>query len=366
MEEVHSILAWLYWDPNRIAFTLPVIDRPVAWYGLFFVTGFIIGYFMMIRIFIRSLRHSQYLAERDIISWPVLIQSLKEEKKLLETFPSDLRAEIEKSSASPTISKELKNQILDAINYSLSRPDTALTRENIGASFPNAISTLNDLAVYLTDRLTWFVIAGTIIGARLGHVFFYDWPLYREHPEEIVKIWQGGLASHGGVIGILIALFFYVRYIRSSFPEFTFLSITDRLVIPSALAVVFIRIGNFFNQEILGTPTEKPWGIIFGHPADGSRPTPRHPVQLYEALAYLAMFFILLAFWQKKGDRLKKGFLTGLCFVLAFSARFILEFFKETQGMLFDETSIQTGQLLSLPFILLGLWLMFRRSKNSY
>lgn len=363
MEELHTYLAWLYWDPNRIAFTLPIINRPVAWYGIFFVTGFIIGYFMMIRILIRTLRHSQYLAERDIISWPKLITSLKEEKKMLAVFPKELQDRVLATDPDSPLSNAFRNQILEAINLELSQPDGKITRENIPSHFPGAISTLRDLALYLTDRLTWFVIAGTLIGARLGHVFFYEWPRYREHPEEIIKIWEGGLASHGGVIGILIALYFFVRYVRNSFPELTFLTLTDRLVIPSALAIVFIRIGNFFNQEILGTPTEQPWGVIFGHPAEGGGGYPRHPVQLYEAGAYLVIFCILLWTWKRYEDLQKRGFLTGLCFVLAFSSRLILEFFKENQGMLFDESMFQTGQYLSIPFIVFGLWLMFRRTK---
>lgn len=288
MEKASLDLAWLYWDPNRFAFTLPWIDRPVAWYGIFFVTGFIIGYFMMIKMMERTLKHFHYPAEGD-------------------------------------------------------------TR------------TLHDLALYVTDRITWFVIAGTLIGARLGHVFFYEWPRYRAHPEEIIKIWEGGLASHGGVLGILLALVFLVRYLRSQFPQLTFFVLTDLLVVPSALAIVFIRIGNFFNQEILGVRTEQPWGVIFGHPADGGAVYPRHPVQLYEAGAYLIMFIILGWIWLRKAEVLKTGFLTGLCFVLAFTSRLFLEFYKENQGMLFDESFFQTGQYLSLPFIGFGLWLMLRK-----
>lgn len=366
MEEVFSYLSWIYWDPDRFAFTIPFIDRPVAWYGIFFVTGFIIGYFMMIHLFTKTLRHTQYLAERDITSWPALLASLKDKPSLSQSFPPEINAQIRSADPQNPLSTQFKNQILEAINMAISHSDGKLTRENIAQQFPGAISTLKELALYLTDRLTWFVIAGTLIGARLGHVFFYDWPLYKNHPEEIIKIWEGGLASHGGIIGILIALFFFIRYIRTSFPEFTFLSVTDLLVIPSALAVVFIRIGNFFNQEILGTRTEQPWGVIFGHPADRSGAFPRHPVQLYEALAYLIMFFILLSLWIVKGDTLKKGFLTGLCFVLAFSSRIFLEFYKENQGMLFEDSMLQMGQYLSLPFIAFGLWLMIRPRKNSY
>lgn len=217
---------------------------------------------------------------------------------------------------------------------------------------------------YLLDRLTWFVIAGTIVGARLGHVFFYEWPHYRENPIEILEVWKGGLASHGGVVGIFLALFFYQRMISKKYPGFTFLFILDCIVIPTALEACFIRIGNFWNQEILGTATDVPWAVIFGDPADGSLPMPRHPVQLYEAFAYLLCFVFLLYLWRFKNALNFSGRLSGIFFIFIFTARFFLEFFKAPQSAMMDESVIQTGQLLSIPVIIVGVILLMRSYRN--
>lgn len=211
----------------------------------------------------------------------------------------------------------------------------------------------------MTDALCWFVVLGTIVGARLGHVFIYQWDFYRDHPLDIVKIWEGGLASHGGVIGILIALLFYMRVARRYLPKLGYLQLVDLLTIPAALTGFCIRIGNFMNQEIVGTPTEKAWGVIFGHPVDGPHGIPLHPVQLYEAALYLGIFVFLYAVWNRYSSCLRPGMLTGLLFVSVFGGRFALEFFKGQQGPELD-AGLQLGQLLSLPFVWIGIALIWR------
>jgi len=137
----------------------------------------------------------------------------------------------------------------------------------------------------------------------------------------------------------------------------------DSLCVPIGLAAYFIRIGNFVNQEIIGVPTSLPWAIIFGHPADGGAPIPRHPAQLYEAFAYLGTFFIIYALWYKKSEQLKEGVITGLFFILAFGSRFLVEFVKVPLSSTFDESFLQTGQVLSIPFILLGVYLLYKEKK---
>ena len=131
------------------------------------------------------------------------------------------------------------------------------------------------------------------------------------------------------------------------------------LTIPVALTCGFIRIGNFINQEIVGTPTSLPWGVVFGHPVDGSGSIPRHPVQLYEALGYFVLFYFLLRVWQTKKESIKTGLLSGLFFTILFTFRFFIEFFKESQGQLIENSSLQTGQLLSIPCIIIGITLLF-------
>lgn len=277
-----NLQAWISWDPDPTAFIIPYFDHPVRWYGLLFVTGFILGFLLLL---------------------PLVRERLKGDQERAYPF---------------------------------------------------------------VDGLVWFVVLGTVIGARLGHVFFYDWPRYHNDWPAIFKVWEGGLASHGGTLGILLALYCYSRWRRKDYPELSFLNLCDLMTVPTALGVIFIRLGNFVNQEILGTVTQVPWAIIFVSPIDGSAPLPRHPVQLYEALAYLATFFVLYFTSRREAVKARPGYLTGLFFVLVFGFRFILEFFKTDQGGFIETSSFQAGQLLSLPFIVLGFYLMGRgRKVNS-
>lgn len=213
--------------------------------------------------------------------------------------------------------------------------------------------------VLYTDRLLWFAIIGVLGGARLAEVFFYDWPYYRENLVEIFKIWKGGLASHGGVAGVILSvLLFQWTYGRRK-SSIGLLQLLDMLVIPTTLLAVFIRMGNFFNQEILGTPTDLPWAMIFPNPLGGGAVVPRHPVQLYAAGFYLFTFFALYFLRRKEAIRLRPGFTLSLSFVWIFSFRFLLEFIKERQEVApLDEAALHMGQLLSIPFIALGAMLL--------
>jgi phosphatidylglycerol:prolipoprotein diacylglycerol transferase len=217
----------------------------------------------------------------------------------------------------------------------------------------------------LLDPLTWFVVLGTIIGARLGHVFLYDWGYYQNHLLEILNTRQGGLASHGGTIGVLLALaLFYLTIFRKKVHE-PFLSLVDLLTTPTALVACFIRIGNFFNQEIVGIPTHSSWGVLFAAPAEHVPIVLRHPVQLYEACAYLGVF--VLTWGLERCYRVSKfpGLQTGLFFLGVFGSRFILEFWKETQVSSFDQIYLQAGQTLSIPFIIAGLVLIIWSGRKS-
>lgn len=231
-----------------------------------------------------------------------------------------------------------------------------LLKKTLPEKDPKEISTL-------VDQLTWFVIGGTIIGARLGHVFFYDWDRYKNNLLQILNTREGGLASHGGTIGVLIALGIFYFFIFKKKTGLSFLQLLDHIVLPTALVAFFIRVGNFFNQEILGTPSNLPWAVQFGSPADGSVPIPRHPAQLYEGLAYLITFVILTYLWHKTDLKKKSGLFTGLFFVLVFGSRFVIEFVKEHQHSILDQSFLQAGQTLSLPFIFLGIFLMIRAIK---
>jgi phosphatidylglycerol---prolipoprotein diacylglyceryl transferase len=202
---------------------------------------------------------------------------------------------------------------------------------------------LSDLLLYL--------ILGTIIGARLGHVFLYQPEYYLAHPWEILIIWQGGLASHGGFAGVMVALYLYIRKHR----DMTFIELADRLTIPSLLAASLIRIGNFFNSEILGTPSKLPWAIVFARVDD----IPRHPAMLYEAIAYFLVFGALyVAYWKTTIIQFPRR-VFGTALTTCFLARFMIEFVKENQVPFERRMPLNMGQLLSIPFIVAGVWLIY-------
>ncbi|MGE3954477.1 MAG: prolipoprotein diacylglyceryl transferase [Parachlamydiales bacterium] len=264
------MLASLFWDPDPVFIQLPLLGRPLVWYGVLFALGFFLS-------FLRS-------------------------KRLL-------------------VSRMAEGGVKDFKR---------------GASL-------------YADRLLWAVVIGTLIGARLGHILFYDLAYYRAHPGEIIAIWHGGLASHGGVVGILAALLVFQWRVGRRYPV-SFLRLVDLMAVSVPIACLFIRLGNFVNQEILGTPTALPWAVIFGHPADRSIPEPRHPVQLYEALAYLGVFVLLYLAYRRPPIRNREGCAAGLFFSLTFASRFLLEMVKEP----YTSGALNTGQWLSIPFILGG------------
>ena len=209
----------------------------------------------------------------------------------------------------------------------------------------------------LTDRLTVYMVVATIVGARLGHFLFYENPAtYWRDPWELFRIWEGGLASHGAIVAIPLALMLFSYRIRGQVPGLTWLRLLDIAVVPAALIAFFIRVGNFFNQEILGVPTDLPWGVVFGHPADHSLPIPRHPVQLYEALFYLGVFSLLWALSRSSRWLCTLGRLSGLFLLCVFGFRFCIEFLKMEQSHLIMATHfpLTMGQILSLPALGLG------------
>lgn len=198
-----------------------------------------------------------------------------------------------------------------------------------------------------------YILGGTLIGARLGHCFFYEPEYFLSRPAEIIQIWQGGLSSHGGAIGILTALYFYTR----KRPGQPFLWLLDRLVIPTALGGALIRLGNLFNSEIIGTPCRLPWAFIFPR-ATGGDHLPRHPAMLYEGATYVIIFILLLAIYRRQGSRVPRGELSGLFFFIFFSARFFIEYFKTQQAAYQLPIPLNVGQLLSIPAIIGGICLL--------
>ena len=203
------------------------------------------------------------------------------------------------------------------------------------------------------DTLLLYMVLGTLVGARLGHCLFYEPDVYLRDPLRILKVWEGGLASHGGTVGAVASVWLFTRKYGGGPP---FLALVDLLAVPTALASALIRVGNFFNSEILGTPSKVPWAVRFVRVDD----IPRHPAQLYEALSYLALFLVLLLLYGKRLHRGRPGIFIGLLLVWVYSARFLIEFVKEPQVAFETNLAVDLGQLLSVPFVLVGFYLMVR------
>jgi len=231
------------------------------------------------------------------------------------------------------------------------------------------------------DTLFMYTFIAMLVGMRFGEVFFYSWDYYKNNLLEIilplkraagetaifglVEGWKftgyTGFASHGAAIAIILSMYWYSRKHLNKSLFF----ILDRMSIVCALGAAFVRIGNFFNSEIYGKPTGSNFGVIFKN--SDAEMLPRHPTQLYEALCYLILFFVLWRFYWKTDKKQKTGFLFGVFMIGLWSARFFIEFFKEAQvdGREDWILSLNTGQVLSIPLILIGLWLMLRKTKTS-
>lgn len=227
------------------------------------------------------------------------------------------------------------------------------------------------------DTLVTYMVLATIVGARLGHVLFYGpyWDKiehgqvaetgYFSHPGEIIKIWEGGLASHGAAIAILIALYIFTKKVSNR----SYIWILDRIAAPIAIAATFIRLGNLVNHEMVGYVTDVPWAFEFAYfynEAIGNYdPTPRHPAQLYEAICYLISFGILLYLYWKLKKWQQPGFVFGSFLILIFGSRIICEFFKLGQTARDYTLPLNTGQLLSIPLVIAGIYLIVKATKKT-
>lgn len=231
----------------------------------------------------------------------------------------------------------------------------------------------------ILDKLVLYMVIATIVGARLGHVLFYG-PYfdgispetgmmergYFSHPLDIFKVWEGGLASHGGILAVAIALVIFAKRVSHK-PVMWGL---DRLGAPGALAGCFIRLGNLVNSEIVGDVTTVPWGFKFMYhdcylpPCTWEQIPARHPAQLYEAIAYLLIFVVLTYMYWKKNAASRPGVLFGTFLILLFTARFMIEFVKIGQTARDEVYAINTGQMLSVPFIILGIYVLYNALKK--
>ncbi len=207
------------------------------------------------------------------------------------------------------------------------------------------------------DDLLVYMMFGVILGARLGHVLFYDPAFYFTHPLEILMVWKGGLASHGAAIGIVTAIYYF-----SKKKYYNFLWLMDRIVIVVALSGSFIRLGNLFNSEIYGRATDLPWSFVFERIDN----IPRHPTQIYESLAYLIIFVVLWKIYDGLKDKTPRGYLFGLSLVLIFGFRFFVEFLKAVQEPWEAGMALDMGQILSIPAVIIGVWLMISAKNRPF
>lgn len=218
------------------------------------------------------------------------------------------------------------------------------------------------------DSLLVYTMLGTVIGARLGHCLFYAPDYYMAHPFEILKVWEGGLASHGGTLGIIVAVYFYSKRVTHKSMLWTF----DKLVVPTGLVAAMIRLGNLMNHEIYGHPTEHPWGFRFIENLHawkmGAAPVfspPSQPTQLYEAACYLATFALCMWLYFKKNAWKKEGLIFGVFMICIFGSRFFIEFMKNNQEDFEANMVLNMGQWLSIPFVLAGCYFVWHALKKG-
>ena len=242
----------------------------------------------------------------------------------------------------------------------------------LGLHLMKKIYIKDGIPVEKLDTLFMYTFISMLIGMRLGDVFFYSWDYYQDHLLEIVLPFKQvngswkftgftGFASHGAAISIILAMYFYAK----KHLQKPWLFILDRLAIMVALSGLFIRMGNFFNSEIVGKATGSDFGVIFK--ANGED-FARHPTQIYEAVSYLALFFVMWYLYWKTNIKERTGFLFGLFMTVLWLMRFLIEFLKEEQAEGREEgffNLFNTGQILSIPLILIGIWLMFRTAKKA-
>ena len=249
----------------------------------------------------------------------------------------------------------------------------------VGLRLMKKIYTEEKIPLEKLDTLFMYTFISMLVGMRLGEVFFYSWDYYKNNLLEIllpikraagesaifglIEGWKftgyTGFASHGAAIAIIVTMYWYSRKHLNK----PLLFILDRMAIVSALGAAFVRLGNFFNSEIYGKPTGSNFGVVFK--SSDAEMLPRHPTQLYEALSYLILFIVLWKFYWKTDKKQKTGFLFGVFMIGLWSARFFIEFFKEAQVDGREDwvlNSLNTGQVLSIPLILAGCWLVFRNN----
>lgn len=387
------MFGFIYWDPNPTVFNfaLPLINRPLMWYGILFALGFVVGYLIFRYCWLRYLLFSPRFYKRDIRCWAVFLQKKHRScylQALFKTFPQQVQRFCQEQPYKEVVSEEIKDKVIHCVNYAVDHPINFpkppkielpllhFAKRYMSVFQIEKLRSFLEIDVYLQpwilsfkkrnsiviERLTTYLIIGMLIGAKLGDFVFYQgWRGSLQNLLGVFAFWEAGLASHGAALGILAALWLFChRY------HLITLHVLDVVAIPIPLVGAFIRLGNFINQEILGIPTDVPWGVIFLHPVGSNTIVPRHPVQLYEACSYAALTAFLFFLWRKEPSLSHRGRITGWFFISVFSTRFLLEFFKEEQSTYLLYSQLKMGQVLSIPFIVFGAWLLYYSRKKVF
>ena len=349
-----------YWDPNPDFFIIPFLNQPIKWYGVLFALGFSFGIIVWTALAKRFFLNIPYYIENDILA-PTNLQDLGKNSCLIT---SSLNQKIKNFDDALSLEKEKKY----VKKHAFFSAKEALARLSLDRIYQTGVLGVVKKVSLLADRFVIYIALGTIIGARLFHVLFYENPkYYLKDPFVIFRVWEGGLASHGGFVGIFLATLFFSKKIQKMAPQISFLGLLDLLSIPACLVGFFIRLGNFVNQEVLGIPSNLPWAVTFARPMDFSAIVPRHPVQIYEALFYLSCFLIFLKLAKNPNRLMSQGFFSGLFLIGIFGFRFFIEFLKQEQSFLIQANQCLTmGQMLSIPLIFMGCLFLLKSCKKNY
>lgn len=233
----------------------------------------------------------------------------------------------------------------------------------VGYSIEEKVYAREGLPEEKMEKLFLYMLIGTILGARLGHCFFYDWSYYSNHLLEVLYVWKGGLSSHGGACGILLALYIFSNKVVHK----SYMWVMDRIVLAVAFCGACIRFGNLMNHEIYGHATDLPWAFQFitnihawQQGAEPIYSAPSHPTQIYEMLYCLITFAVVMFLYWKTNARKYEGFIFGVFLIGVFLTRFLLEFIKNNQETFEESMALNMGQLLSVPLIVWGVYLLVK------
>lgn len=396
-------------NPDPIAFTLPFLDFQMRWYTLWTIIGISASYFVALFVIKDKLLFLEDFSEKNIKNWGTLLSFFNQKekdksspwlKKITSYFSTSEISKINKWKG-PDVSENIKKSIVEKLKkismdpefyneadlaglklsfttkLSLNKFNKIRSKENVKSLNTQLLNdllpkksfyTFLGLSNEVTKDLVNYIVIFNILGARLAHVFFYEWSYYQNNLSEIFYVWKGGLASHGGVLGTLFGVFLFFRLqMKKKYPQFTLLGFFDLTSIYIGTSLGSIRLGNLFNQEILGKKTDLPWAIVFLKPENGAPVYPRHPVQLYESFSYYFCFVVMLLLWKKYYAKWKEGTFIGIGCIIFFLLRFYCEFFKESLSEVIAKSSnILMGQYLSLPFIVMGVILLLKLRASSH